>query len=55
VRLAELIQSKLESAMRGHTQVDLKGAMHTADWLMGYLKDKTKPNVRSVGPKAALD
>ena len=52
-QLAELIKSRLVTATRSQPQVDLEGAVHTADWLVGHLKDETNPQVRTLSRKLA--
>jgi predicted glycosyltransferase len=42
-QLAELVQSRLVTSTRSQTRVDLEGAVHTAEWLIGQLKDEAKP------------
>ena len=51
--LAQLVRSRLVTSIRSQTQVDLEGAVHTAEWLIGHLKDEANPNVRTVRRKPA--
>lgn len=53
-QLAELMQSRLVTSTCGHYQVDLEGAVHTAEWLAGRLEDETT-NARTIGCNSVSD